>query len=473
MAPYAFDLIDEEKKKKEQEQQAQGEFGAPAMTGGGGSFTQGASPSQEKGANQQGSGFVNLDNYLNANKGSNFGSKFTGNVQSSVDTAKGAINQGADQFSQASNQGATKWSDVQPKAQGMVSGAGDNTSQADADQFKAWSNASYQGPESFNSTAWGTRAQGAAQKAGQEAKALGTEGGRFALLEQYFGRPTYNTGQKTLDNALVQNTPGVAAKAQNLGNQAGALTSQYGQTAQSSNNLAASNRAATQDTAKNSKDLVSQARSDFGTDLQGRYDTYKADTGKWNDARRADIGDDTLDDDTRKLYGLNSGDSLYNVDLSKYLTDSPTASVGQFASDADYARYLALEKLAGEEPSGLLATDRAKAGSGASMGKVGVDTSRLKSDIASAQSGYASQNDSLNSQINQAQQQAAKLNDYITTVFANGAGNVAGGGNTGTVSNKNLDAALAQRNALLQQLAQYKAQQEALARQYDVGRTVR
>lgn len=401
--PFAFDLLDEEEKKK---QDAQG-GGAPEMTGGGESFGGGAPAStspQEKGTNKQGSGFVGLDKYMNANKASNFGGQLTGNVQGSVDQAKNSLSQGAQDFTNASNQGSQKWNDVGSQIKGIVDNAGDQTSKDDVSKLQGMAQAKYQGPESFYGSAYGSKAQGDVQKAAQQAKALQSEGGRFALLDQYYGRPNYSMGEKSLDNLLVQNNPGTGARAQSIGAQAQGIESGLGQTAKGLDNLAIANRAATTDTANQTRGYLGTAKSGFEDDLEKRYQDYLSQTGDFNQARQADVQDTALDGDTMGLYGLNPGDDIYDVNLGNYLQQTPTASRGQFASDQDYARYLALSQLSGEDPTLLSATDRAQAGTGSAMGKVSVDQAALKRDIADRQARYEQESAPIIDRIRQIQQ---------------------------------------------------------------------
>lgn len=405
--PFAFDLLDEEKQKAQAQDPG---AGAPAMTGGGLSFGAGspqAQPQQEKGTQKQGSGFVGLDQYMNANKGNKFGNQFTGKVQGSVDTAKQTLNQSADAFSNASNQGATKWNDVQGQVKGIVDNAGDATTKEDAAKVKGFQEAKYQGPENFMGTAYGTQAQGSVQKASQQAKALQSEGGRFALLDQYFGRPQYNMGQKSLDNLLVQSAPGVAARAQNIGTQAKQVSAQAAQKNQELDNLAAANRQATADTAKQTQDYLGQARTGFETDLNKRYSDYTSANDAYKNARMSDVADDAFDADTMSLLGLNEGDTLYNTNLASYFQDSPNASLGEFASDQDYAKYLALSQLAGDDPTLLQTDNRAKAGTGAGLGKLAFDKDRFQSDRNTAQAQYDSQASALSSQAGQFDQTAS------------------------------------------------------------------
>lgn len=402
MCPFVLDPLDEE-----EENQDEG-FGAPAMTGGGQTFGGGGgggapqSNAAEQGTAKQGSGFVGLDKYMNANKGNDFGGQFTGKVQGSIDSAKDSLKQGAEGFTGASNQGAVKWNDVQDQAKGIVDSAGDNTSQDDVSKFKGFTGAKYQGPESFLGSSYGTQAQGSVQKAAQQGNALQSEGGRFALLDQFYGRPKYSMGEKSLDNLLVQNAPGVGARSQAIGGQAKQLSGQAGQTEQSLNNLAASNRQATQDTARQSKDYLGNSLAGFQTDLNQRYGDFNSANDAFNQGRRGDISDDAWDAESMGLFGLEEGSNLYDINAGDYVQDNPSASLGQFASDQDYAKYLALSQLAGDDPSYLSAADRAQAGTGAGMGRVSVDQQRLARDLAARKADYEPRNAALQDAIDSA-----------------------------------------------------------------------
>ncbi len=391
--PYSFDPLDEEQKKKAQEQQG---GAAPSMTGGGQTFGAGSGgglsqgPQADKGAQTQGSGFVGLDKYMAANRGNNFGNQVTGKVQGDVDQAKQGLASGTQAFTDASNQGTTRWNDVQGDVKNIVDNAGSGTSADDVSKYQGLAGAKYQGPESFLGSAYGTAAQGKVQKAAQAGQALQSEGGRFALLDNYFGRPNYSMGEKSLDNLLVQNAPGVAAKSQLIGGETKKLSRDAGQTEQSLNNLAASNRQATQDTAKNTKDYLGNANAGFQKDLDQRYQQYKSDTDASNAAMRSDLADNAWDQKTMAAFGVTPGTALWGVNAGSYLQDNPKASLGQFASDQDYAKYLAMEQLAGEDPSYLSAADRDKAGTGAAMGSYTVDQPRFQSDVQQGHMAYNS-----------------------------------------------------------------------------------
>lgn len=488
--PYSFDLLDEQMAKNKGQGQDQPDDAAPQMTGGGqtfsgsggsGSATPSPQPSNTpQGTATQGSGFVNLDKYVKANQGNNFGDQFTGKVQSDVNQAKDTLQKSSQDFTNASNHGTTNWGDVGDTATGIVNNAGDNTTADDASKIQGWENAQYQGPQSFTGSAYGTAAQGAAQKATQETGALQNEGGRFALLDQFYGRPNYSTGEKSLDNLLAQQGTGVAARQAALGNQGQQLQGNINQSTQGLDNLATANQAASQETAQKTKDLVSGALTGFDTDLDNRFKAYNDANTTYNQGLQSDISDDQLNPDTLAAYGLKSGDSLYNVNLGNYLNPTTTqANLNQFASDQDYAKYLALNQIAGDDPTELLASDRSLAGTGAGMGRDTVNTDQLQKDIASAQSAYTTQNGAIGSQINSLQQQIPDLQNKINA-FNSDSGQPKGStvhnlqdGNNDNPNAAGAKAALqSQIDAINQQIAQYQAQQTALASQYGVGRKV-
>lgn len=410
--PFAFDPLDEEDEDKVVSSGA-----APAFTGGGESFgagsTQTPQPEQQKGTAKQGSGFVNLDKYMTANQGSDFGNQFTGKVQGEVDAGKQKLAEGAAAFNTASNQGTTNWNDVNEWVYGTVDSAGDKTSAEDVARLKGYSGAKYAGPDSFLSTVQGSAAQGGVQKASQSAKALQSEGGRFALLDQYFGKPKYNMGEKSLDNFLVQNDRGVNARTQSIGRQANQLSNEGYNTARDLDNLAASNKVKTQDVAQNTINYLNQSKNTFDSDLERRYQEYLASNAAANSDYSGDISDDALTDSTMAAMGLSDGQSLWDLDLSNYLQHNDNGSLGQFASDADYARYLALNQLAGTDPQLLRSEGRGEAGKGAMMGRLGTDRSRLAEDLASRESSWRSSMDEQEAKLSEIEKVLAGLNQEV------------------------------------------------------------
>lgn len=386
MPPFAFDLLDEEQQKKNQEAQGS-EMGAPAMTGGGETFSQGsAQPAsqnpQAKGTNRQGSGFVGLDKYMAANKGSGFGNQFTGNVQSSINTAKQGLEKSAQDFTQASNQGTTRWNDVEDPLKNIVDNAGSGTSSEDISKVKGWTGAQYQGPESYGQTAFGAQGLGGVQKATQQGKALQSEGGRFALLDQFYGKPKYSMGEKSLDNLLVQNAPGVAARAQSLGAQSNQLQQAAGKTARDLDTLAVSNKQTTQDTAGKATEYIAGALKNSQDAINSKVEAINKDREKEIEETRNLISMGIISPELAKTLGITGEETIYDIDPSQYFTGGSVLNKNQVMTPEEQARIRALNQLSGTEDT--FASDPLSDPSD----PYSFDVDRFKSDIQNASGRY-------------------------------------------------------------------------------------
>lgn len=221
--PYADDPnLDEENNSSQSQSQNGGQTQSNTQLAGGGTVTGGASQTAGSSSGSAGnapsaapapthpSNYQNLNAYLDANSGSGFGQKFVGDVNNDVNAAQSAQSQGAQLF-----QGAADAGTVQQNQSAVNAAISDPYSVSqDPSQTAAFQqqlNAKYNGPQSYSDdqAAYQT-AYGATQKAEDTAQAAQTEGGRFALLNNYFGTPSYNQGQQSLDNLLVQADPTTA-----------------------------------------------------------------------------------------------------------------------------------------------------------------------------------------------------------------------------------------------------------------------
>lgn len=198
--PYANSFLDDENDPSK----------APQLAGGSEIFG-GGTLNQSTGGNAKGPGssdqYQNLNAYLDANKDSTFGQDFVGKVQNETTEANKTLNNSVSGFKQKADEASTQYD---PNL--VNSAISDPTSfvsdQGNVDKFKKQKDASYQGPNSLADAGnlYG-QAYGQTRKAADTAEAAGTEGGRFALLGNYFGRPDYKQGEKSLDNLLIQGNP--------------------------------------------------------------------------------------------------------------------------------------------------------------------------------------------------------------------------------------------------------------------------
>lgn len=411
--PYFNDpnLEDDQDKQKQQQQQQQQGFavsGAAPSPGGGGQGV--ASGSQ---ALKTGSGFQNLDKYITANQGNQLGQNLLGKVSGEVNDASQNMAKASDQFKNQVNSANNLPTGDQITS--VLNNAGTpNANASDADQYKTWLNQTYQGPKSLadNSDTW-NQYWGKANQANASAQALGSEPGRFTLLDQYFGRPAYDFGEKSLDNLLVQNS-GLGSQTQALQNQANALQGQGATQAKALQGVAS----ARQGEVTHSADA---ARSALGIDANGQvitgdgagalgqdYASNDAATAAVNAKRTQDYQDtmNTLATGTAPgpvsgflqtapgisnalatQLGLSNGQNLADLNINDYLTQGAALNESQALTPDQRARLVALSQLAGLTPDPSLA----QAPTDANPNAYGFDLSRFQTDAAARQAALKQQ----------------------------------------------------------------------------------
>lgn len=303
-----------------------------------------------------GSGFQNLDKYLASNQPQQFGQQVVGKVSGEVDEAAQNQQQAGEAFK-------TQVATANPVPQSeQVNQAIANPTQADAKQFQGWMNQTYQGPKSLaDSQGLYNQYWSGAEKAGTKANLLGTESGRFSILDSYFGRPDYNTGQKSLDNLLVQRG-GVGEQTQALQDRTAQLKTQGNQGARDLQNQASMQAG-----------LVDQSRRDvrgaIGLDDQNQvlrgegegalgqqYSGVESQVQSENAQRQAqydailkDLSEGRLRSDLMSQFGLSDQQNLYDLDIGneKYLTRGLELNRNQVMNPEQQSYIRALSELAG------------------------------------------------------------------------------------------------------------------------------
>lgn len=339
--------------------------GSGQQSDGAGGFGGPAGPSGPGVGRETGSKFTNLETYLNSNDAKGFGQQFGQKIQGGIDQAGQTMDQAAagvrGQIMQSGSAPSQKQIDD------VISGAGDNTSDADVNQYQGWLNASYKGPKSLadNQSAW-NQYWGQANKAKTEAGLAGKESGRFALLDQYYGRPSYNFGQKSLDNLLVQSGGGFTNQKQ-LQDQATALQSRGVEQGREIQNLAGQKSAeieAGKQAARSAIGLVGPNNSLSGgpiKSLEQSIESRKTDYNKQIDDRNKAYRDDLADNKVTNpelqalLDGVNPGTVLYGANPADYINQGAYYDKNAAATKEEYAKYQALSRLAGLDPSYLAA----------------------------------------------------------------------------------------------------------------------
>ena len=374
--PYFSDPLDQNDPNKQQGQPASG--AAPtAPPPSGQPAAGGAQPKPEN----TGSGFQNIDKYVAANSGQNFGNQVVGKVQGDVDKAGQSMQQAAQSFGQKVNANQAFGKD-------QVDQALADPSKADSKAFQAGLDQQYKGPNSLvESQDDYNKFTGDTSKAKADASALGSESGRFSLLDQYFGRQNYGFGQKSLDNALFQATPGAGQASNQVQQQANALQGQ-GKQMQDQLQAQASQRAGDIEQARNYE------RGQLGFDKngqviagQGAFGTLQSDLAsglqKTNAQRAADQqamaaslqggnnkGYD-LSDDQIKALGVDKGMSTYGVSLQDYIHNNGDLNMDQYASDDQRSKLTALNQLVGQNYSQNMLGDKQDATGAINFDKAG------------------------------------------------------------------------------------------------------
>ncbi len=278
--------------------------------------------------------------------------------------------------------------------QSQVNSAIANPTSADPKAFQTWESQSYGGPHSLaDSPSLQNQYTSGLNRANTSAKELGSEAGRFSLLDSYFGRPSYSFGEKSLDNLLAQEG-GAGKQARNLQNQAATLQGQSTQQAQELQNLA-SQRAGQVEQSKN------YARGAVGLDENGQvirganagalgkqYDSAQAaldqqnqERGHINKTLQGDLSRHALSADDLKSLGLDNT-ATYGIDPGNYYSPGNDLTINQTLTPEQRSYIQALSGLAG-------VTDTFA--SGAAQDKTdpySFDKARFGNDVSASKAGF-------------------------------------------------------------------------------------
>jgi hypothetical protein len=336
-----------------------------------------ASPSTAPAKGTSSGQFTNLKSYINANQnfnqqGGGLAGKVADNlntqgqqvkqqVQGAVDTFKNKANEQVNQFQQG----------AQAAQQAVVNPAAAIQNQNLVNQVTQARDAQYTGPKTLLDLQ-GTQNQAAlqanAQNFTQTVDQGKTEAGRFNLLRTMFGKPTYNSGQQNLDNLLIQgqkdqlqrinDTSRVSADVnRNLNRGIQDATMQGQQAVDTANQIKQQTRDALNNRVVQEQQTIEQQLKQ-AQDQQNR--------ALYNLARGLKSGYITSEDAER--FGFNSGDRIYDTDLTSLIRKGGDPSAQTVATQDNYAQIAALNKLLGgatsEDASKILSnfTDPSQAG---------------------------------------------------------------------------------------------------------------
>jgi hypothetical protein len=381
MAPYYRDPnLDDDKNDVNQTVK----FGGGAPSGDSAGFEQ---PQKGQGATHSGSGFQNLDKYLQANNAKDFGGQFTGKVQNELTNA-GTQMQGAGEQFKSQVAGANP----NLASQSQISQAIANPETADKEQFAQWRDQQYTGPNSLadSEDAWNKYWSGT-QKAGNVAKGLNSEAGRFGLLDQYFGRPSYSSGEKGLDNYLLQNS-GSGRDLRGIQKGVSDLQTQGTKGAESLGNLATTKAGLVNQNRQDVRGAIGindagqtirgQGAGALGSledQIQSGYENQLKSGTALKGSIPESLKTGQFSQEELNSLGLKPGQQTWNLNLDDYYTPQPDVTLSQSASPEERARHEALSQLAGV-PNSFLGEAPAR---GASF-----DQARFGQDQAAAEKAY-------------------------------------------------------------------------------------
>lgn len=215
--PYFFDPEESQNQQNQAGENPTGEsvFSGTQFVGQGGGTknVNSAMQGSDRKPTESGS-FTNLSAYLDANKGSDFGGRFAGDVGKSVDQAGEAITQAETGFkAQVDQNRKTRDTALEEQIkQNPLAVAQDQQAKAKAIGLR---DARYTGPKNLiDSTELYDPARTQITKAQETTGLAQTDEGRRTLLGRFYGgdqAPQYNAGQKNLDNLLVTGDQGAVS----------------------------------------------------------------------------------------------------------------------------------------------------------------------------------------------------------------------------------------------------------------------
>lgn len=304
-------------------------------------------------SSKSGSGsFTNLSNYLEANKGQRFGDRVAGKVEGVANEADQTTQDSSQQFRQRADQGAVQYdSDLAGRA--ANDSANFVTNQGDVDKFKKMRDAQYGGPNSFaDASDLYTQTQQKVDKAQQVGKAAQNESGRFALLDQFFKRPDYGRGQKSLDNLLIQNDPNARPRIEAAAQQGLSAKDRMAQAVQANNEYAQRRLA---DTAATKQQIQNQFMGEQGAfpllqqQLNQRALDAKMQQQQQYDAYLSGLGGPGLRAEQYAQLGIDPSKATFNVDPRTLLNQRTAPTVQQVTTQPEAQRFAALAQLLDQE----------------------------------------------------------------------------------------------------------------------------
>jgi hypothetical protein len=301
-------------------------------------------PGQDSAKPAKGSGqYANIQSYLEANKdqGDQMGGRVAGDVESKAQDAQSKIS------SFESKAPSVRAYDPNEAYNNLG-----NLSTEQKNEYKAnKATGGYSGPQSLEQVNGYQDAYKASNEANQKVENAKSEIGQQQLLRDSYSRPSYSAGENKLDQVLLQNSPNSRSKLEELGQKYSGLNGLFNTA--STKVGSAVNSAQAQ--ALNNKKAIQEGEvnqfSSLINPIQQRADQLNAENPALFGIISSDLSDDTLSEETLSKLGLSDGQSLYDLNLSSYVTPNQTQlGVNDVANQNERTKYKQLADLF-EDPS--------------------------------------------------------------------------------------------------------------------------
>jgi len=364
---YFSGLLDDEEKKK----QDAGVLSQAPQGGQESAIVQGAPEPNQPGQGTKSGSFTNLQSYLDANESSKFGKQLAGQVEGEADQASGVQSNAENQFKQRADSSAVGLNEgiISRLNSDPVSLAKDAAAKS---EFVKMRDANYGGPKNFSdANDLYSQTNQSTEKANQAAKLANDESGRKTLLDSYYGsgagKYDYTSGQKKLDNYLVQVDPNSREYFKAAQDKADALTNNFSNLTNSLNQYGtqkAQETAQARQTARGALGLGEDNSITASSPIMGILNTAKSraeslNAQKSDDYNKALAGLRSRDVATGSKYGIAQDRGLFNADLSQYLSQANNIDYNRAATKEEQARLDALTQLAGVDNTYLPNADLA------------------------------------------------------------------------------------------------------------------
>lgn len=332
---------------------------------------------------KKGTGFVNIGRYLSANEADapeQTGKVVTG-LENQVGNARNDLKSVQDSFSAAAN--AQNTSANTAELQKLYT----SPDQVDKNEWARMNSGQYSGPKELDTAA----PMASYNRAKANIDNTATSSGRFALINDMFGRSNYRPGEARLDQAIMQTDPnskasleGVRTKYKDVGNELSSAQEQARQTAAArqaeaqktkdlaktttdqaleywKNSLSGTTEAANMARSAAYQRALNQARGLAATDpnaptiispagggsapprvFEGEGPRPASPSVNLSDPSRYNANDIDL--------GLSAIGNLYGVDPTKYITKGRTLTADDVITPENRAKLTALAELTGGNP---------------------------------------------------------------------------------------------------------------------------